>query len=185
MPYISTVHNQPYSISMGEDAQTIVLEGKEHIIDWRQITPLAADAKGNVSVGGRFSLIIAGNSYEVFVRRITKPDVKDHETYEVHIAGQRFEVNVEDERARLLAGLAKSAATTGEAAIYAPMPGLVVGVPFEQGATVSQGQTVVILEAMKMENDLSSPISGVIKEIRVSKGQTVDQGEALVIVTGE
>jgi biotin carboxyl carrier protein len=50
---------------------------------------------------------------------------------------------------------------------------------------VARGQTLVILEAMKMENDLGSPMAGKIKEIKVSKGQTVNQGDALVVVKGE
>jgi pyruvate carboxylase subunit B len=138
-----------------------------------------------VSAGGRYSLIIEGNSYEVFARRISKADEKDGETYEIYVAGQRFEVKVEDERTKLLAGLVKSAAATGEAKVQAPMPGLVIGIPLEEGASVKQGQTVVVLEAMKMENDLAAPIAGIIKEIRVSKGQTVDQGQVLVVVAGE
>jgi biotin carboxyl carrier protein len=62
------------------------------------------------------------------------------------------------------------------------MPGLVVSIPVEVGAQVELHQTVAILEAMKMENDLSSPINGIIKEIRASKGQTVDQGQVLVVI---
>jgi biotin carboxyl carrier protein len=187
MTYISTINAQTYHIDPGENGaqRTITLDGKTHAIDWRHIAPLAADAKGQVSAGGRYSLIIEGDSYEVFARRITKDDEKDSETYEILVAGQRFEVKVEDERASLLASLVKSAAATGEAKVQAPMPGLVIGIPLEEGATVQQGQTVVVLEAMKMENDLASPIAGIIKEIRVSKGQTVDQGQVLVVVAGE
>jgi len=184
MSYITTVNNQTYRVDTGEEGQqTVKLEDVAHAIDWQQIAPLAADSKGVVSEGGRYSLLIEGKSYEVFARRITKADQKDSETYEIYIAGQRFEVNVEDERTKLLAGLARSNATTGEANVQAPMPGLVIGVPMEQGAKVEAGQTVVVLEAMKMENDLSSPIAGTIKEIHVNKGQTVDQGEVLVVVT--
>jgi len=184
MAYITTTNNQTCRVAIDE-AQSVTLDGDTHALDWRQIAPFAADGKGVVAEGGRFSLLLAGTSYELFARRITKADQKGSETYEIHVAGQRFEVNVEDERARLLAGLARSNAPSGEATVQAPMPGLVIGVPFEKGATVAAGQTVIVLEAMKMENDLASPIAGVIKEIRVSKGQTVDQGEALVIVAAE
>lgn len=187
MTYISTINTQTYRIDPGENEQQrhITLDGKKLTIDWQHIAPLATDAKGYVSAGGRYSLIIGGHSYEVFARRITKADEKDSETYEIQVEGQRFEVKVEDERTKMLAGLVKSAATTGEAKVQAPMPGLVIGLPLEEGAAVAHGQTVVVLEAMKMENDLTSPISGIIKEIRVSKGQTVDQGQVLVVVAGE
>lgn len=65
------------------------------------------------------------------------------------------------------------------------MPGLVIGVPIEPGATVTRGQTVIVLEAMKMENDLAAPRSGIIKEIKVNQGQTVNQGDILVTIAGE
>jgi len=186
MAYITTVNKQTYRVETGEDGQqAVTLEGIAHAIDWQQVAPLSADNKGVVSEGGRYSLLIEGQSYEVFARRITKADQKGSETYEIQVAGQRFEVNVEDERAKLLADLARSPTATGEATVQAPMPGLVVGVPLEQGTKVESGQTVVVLEAMKMENDLSSPIAGVIKEMRVNKGQTVDQGEVLVIITAD
>jgi glutaconyl-CoA decarboxylase len=94
-------------------------------------------------------------------------------------------VHVEDEREKALAGTIKSAHEAGEAIVRAPMPGLVLGIPFEPGARVERGQTVAILEAMKMENDLASPIAGTIKEVKVAKGQTVNQGDALVVVSGE
>ena len=184
MAYITTINKQTYRVETSEnESKSVTLDGVAHAIDWQQIAPLSADSKGVVSEGGQYSLLIEGKSYEVFARRITKADQKGSETYEIQLAGQRFEVTVEDERAKLLAGLARSTATSGDATVQAPMPGLVVNVPLEQGTTVEAGQTVVVLEAMKMENDLSSPIAGTIKEIRVNKGQTVDQGEALVIIT--
>jgi glutaconyl-CoA decarboxylase len=65
------------------------------------------------------------------------------------------------------------------------MPGLVISVPVETGAAVTRGQTVIVLEAMKMENDLAAPRSGIIKEIKVNQGQTVNQGDILVIIAGE
>ena len=186
MTYITAVNKKTYRVDTGEESQqSIKLENVTHAIDWKQIAPLSADNKGIVSEGGRYSLLIEGKSYDVFARRITKAEQKGSETYEIYIADQRFEVNVEDERTKLLAGLARSNATTGEANVQAPMPGLVIGVPLEKGAKVEAGQTVVVLEAMKMENDLSSPITGSIKEIRVNKGQTVDQGEVLVVVTAD
>lgn len=183
--YIASINNQTYRIETDDEKQHITLAGTTHTIDWQHIAQLAADAKGNAAFGGRYSLIIGGRSYEVFARRITRADEKIGQTYEIFLGGQRFEVEVEDERARLLAGLAKTGAASGEAIVQAPMPGLVIAVPVEVGASVSQGQTVIILEAMKMENDLAAPISGVIKELRVSKGQTVDHGEALVVITAE
>ncbi len=186
MAYISTVNNQSRTIDTGEsnDQRDITFDGTTQRIDWRHIAPLAANAKGQVGTGGRYSLLIGGKSYEVFARRIAKPDEKDGHTYEVQVAGQRFEVHVEDEREKALSGSIKTHETS-EAMVRAPMPGLVLGVILEVGASVERGQTVVILEAMKMENDLSSPMPGKIKEVRVTKGQTVNQGDVLVVVGRE
>ncbi len=186
MAYISTVHDRAYIIDAGGEGQQrkISIEGATHGIDWCQVAPLAADAGGQGSVGGRYSLLIAGKSYEVFARRLNKPGEKGNR-YEVLVAGQRFEVEVEDEREKALSGSIQSAHEPGEAMIRAPMPGLVLGVPMNPGAKVARGQTVVILEAMKMENDLGSPIAGTVKEVRVSKGQTVNQGDVLMVVSGE
>ena len=184
MPYISTIDDRSYRIDTGENSsqRTISIDGTPHTIDWRQVAPLAADAKGQGGIGGRYSLIIEGRSYEVFARRVNTANEGDGHTYEVQIVGQRFEVYVEDEREKTLAGAAKSPHATGEAMVRAPMPGLVLGIPLEVGAAVARGQPVVVLEAMKMENDLSSPIAGTIKEVRVSKGQTVNQGDILVVI---
>ena len=185
MPYISMINGTTYRVEPGDDEQqrTVTLNDVDHTIDWRRLAPLAtADGAGE---GGVFSILIAGTSYEVFARRLDPPEGETGYLYEVTIAGARFEVRVEDERARALAATLPSTHATGEAVVRAPMPGLVIGVPLEAGAQVTRGQTVVILEAMKMENDLGAPLNGTIKEVRVKQGQTVNQGEALVVVTGE
>lgn len=187
MPYISSVNDQTYHIDTGENApqRDIIIEGTTQHVDWRRIASLAADAKGQVNAGGRYSLIIENKSYEVFARRVDKPDGGNGQTYEIEIAGQRFEVTVEDEREKALVGAVKSAHETGNALVRAPMPGLVLGIPLEIGSTVTRGQTVIVLEAMKMENDLASPIAGSIEDIRVSKGQAVNQGDVLVVISAE
>lgn len=178
MPYISTTNNQSHNIAIDrENPQEITLDGQTIQIDWQQLAPLAVDAQG-----GRYSLLTGGKSYEVYASKIFKPD-SDGSWYEIMVAEQRFEVHVEDEREKALAGSIKSGHEAGEAIVRAPMPGLVLGIPFEPGAKVERGQTVAILEAMKMENDLASPIAGTIKEVKVAKGQTVNQGDALVVVS--
>jgi biotin carboxyl carrier protein len=186
MAYISSIGDKAYTVDAGENSpqRDINIDGIRNSIDWRQIAPLAADAKGQGSMGGQYSLLIAGKSYEVFARRVKKQDEAGYH-YEILVAGQRFEVSVEDEREKALTGSIQPAHESGEAMVRAPMPGLVLGLPMEPGAAVERGQTVVILEAMKMENDLASPIAGKLKEIKVSKGQTVNQGDVLVVVSAE
>ena len=181
---VTTFDGQERHVDTGEDEHParITLDGQAHDIDWKQIAPLAPDAKGHIEAGGRYNLLIAGKSYEVFARRITRPNEKNGQSYEIFVGDQRFEVKAEDERSRLLASLIKGGEHSEEANISAPMPGLVVGVLLEVGASVDVGQPVVVLEAMKMENDLPAPIPGVVKEVLVSKGQTVDLGDVLVVI---
>jgi biotin carboxyl carrier protein len=64
--------------------------------------------------------------------------------------------------------------------VTAPMPGLVVAVNVEPGQAVGKGASLVVLQAMKMENDLTAREAATIKEVLVSPGQTVSQGETLV-----
>ena len=187
MAYISSIRETSYTIETPENGQQrqIELDGKPQSIDWRQIAPLAANAKGQVDQGGRYSLLIEGQSYEVFARRLYRPDEQEGITYEIQVADQRFEVHVEDERERALIGSLQSTRETGEIKVRAPMPGLVLNVLKAVGEKVERGETVVVLEAMKMENDLSTPHGGTVKEVPASKGQTVNQGDILVVIVGE
>ncbi len=186
MAYITTINQQTHTIDLAAPGQQqhITLDGREHTIDWQHIAPLAETARGSTSTGGRYSLLIAGRSYDIFARRITRDSEQSSQIYEIQIADQRFEVKVEDERTSKLIGLVRTGTQTGEATVQAPMPGLVIGIPVEAGTTIAEGQTVIILEAMKMENDLPSPIAGTVKEVRVNKGQAVDQGQVLVVIEG-
>ncbi len=66
--------------------------------------------------------------------------------------------------------------------VTAPMPGVVLAVKFKEGDTVKTGDVVIVLEAMKMENEITAKKGGVIREIRVQEGQTVAGGEVLMII---
>ena len=189
MPYISTINDQTYTVDTGENKhqRDIRIEGVAQSIDWQQVASLVADMKGAMNraptEGGQYSLISGGKSYQVFARRLNTPEEKDGNIYEIQVAGQRFEVRVEDERERAIKGSIASGHEVSHATVRAPMPGLVLAVPLAVGASVARGQTVVILEAMKMENDLSSPIAGTIQEVRVNHGETVNQGDVLVVIS--
>ena len=94
-----------------------------------------------------------------------------------------YVVNVQDERSRKIQkALTRAAKDTGEFTLKAPMPGLVRGVPLQLGQEVQKGQGLVILEAMKMENELRSPRAGVVRDIRVKPGDAVELGQALVVL---
>jgi biotin carboxyl carrier protein len=95
--------------------------------------------------------------------------------------GERTEVEVLDERARHIRSLtATGERARGPAALKAPMPGLVVRVHAEPGQTVAAGASLVVLEAMKMENELRAAAPGVVRAVRVGAGAAVEKGEVLV-----
>jgi pyruvate carboxylase subunit B len=189
MTYISTINNQQHRVTLStpdkHNHPTRAQVGETVVaLDWQKIAQLATDTTSKSTSGGRYSLLLAGKSYEVFARPLPPVQGKEGQGYEIFLAGKRFEVWVEDERTHLLAGLAQTKTAQSAANVQAPMPGLVVNVLVQAGDTVTQNQTVIVLEAMKMENDLPAPVSGRVKEVKVSKGQTVDQGEMLMIIEG-
>lgn len=99
------------------------------------------------------------------------------------IEGVSFDVAVQDELAVRLASLGGGRSRqAGGAVVSAPMPGLVVRVAVEIGQRVEAGEVCVVLQAMKMENELGAPAAGVVKRIAVQAGQAVEQGQALVEV---
>ena len=189
MAYIVTVNQQQYSVASGAHdvhghPESVKLDDKTLQLDWQKVAALIADPQAHQqgeTAGGVYSLLIGGKSYSIAARPL--PAANEEGTwYEIFLNGQRFEVKIEDERERLLAGLARSTTTHSITRVQAPMPGLVVNVLVQPGESIHKDQTVAILEAMKMENDLRSPATGNVKEVKVAKGQTVEQGAILVII---
>ena len=95
--------------------------------------------------------------------------------------GDRWETEVVDERTRHIRSLTgASDGARGPGALRAPMPGLVVRVQAEPGQTVAAGAGIVVLEAMKMENELRAVTPAVIKAVHARAGETVEKGQLLV-----
>lgn len=115
------------------------------------------------------------------VRRVEL--LADRTTDGAHVAinGLTYAARVVDEARARLAGMAGAAGNAGvKRALKAPMPGLVVNVLCQPGDLVARGQPLVVLQAMKMENELSVPHEGVVKSVSVQPGETVDQNQVLV-----
>jgi biotin carboxyl carrier protein len=101
----------------------------------------------------------------------------------VLIRGALYAVRVEDEREkRLRAAAGGHAHIAGEYNLKAPMPGLIVSVPVSEGQTVQKGDILVILESMKMQNELKSQHTGTVTRVRVQAQQSVEQNQVLVTV---
>jgi biotin carboxyl carrier protein len=101
--------------------------------------------------------------------------------WQLDVDGTRVEAEALDERLRAIKDLtAASAVASGPAPLLAPMPGLVVRVAVSVGDTVSAGQGLVMIEAMKMENELRAAAPGVVTAVRAKAGEAVNKGAVLV-----
>ena len=106
------------------------------------------------------------------------------EGWDVLTKGERYAVKVEGERAdRLAKARGVASDVTGDAQIKSPMPGLIVAVPISEGQEVKKGDKVIILESMKMENELRAPKDGVVARIYVEQGASVEKDQVLVVIT--
>jgi len=123
-----------------------------------------------------YSILLDGSSYEVLVE-------EERQEYAVTLRGQQFHVQVEDERTRRLnAGRKGPLIPTGELVVKAPIPGLVVKVLVSEGDDIPEDHPLIILEAMKMENEIRSLRAGVVRTVDVSAGQRVEQGAPLLVL---
>ncbi len=164
MKYTAIINEKTYEIEIGAN-NAVIINGEPHNADFR-----------NIEGTTLYSLLLDNVSWEVLAER-------NGDEYRVLIDGELHMVEVQDERTRKLNKAAsKNAGATGDVIVKAPMPGLVRAINANVGDAVAAKQGIVILEAMKMENELRVPRAGTVKEIRVKPGDKVEQGQVLVIV---
>ncbi len=125
-----------------------------------------------VGDGDTFSLLVDGRSYDV-VADVQREDVV------LQMLGERYAVHVEDERERAAHAVAGNKAG-GRRELRAAMPGIVVDVKVAEGAQVEEGQTLVVLEAMKMQNPLVAESAGKVTRVLCKKGEAVAGGALLL-----
>jgi biotin carboxyl carrier protein len=130
------------------------------------------------SAPGAHLLLVAGRVYEC---RIDAVDTGGREPIEVHIGSRAFMVNLIDPR-RLRGGQSASAQADGTVQLVASMPGKIVRVLVEQGAQVAAGDSIVVVEAMKMQNEMKSPRAGTVTTLHAEAGATVNAGEVLAVI---
>jgi biotin carboxyl carrier protein len=165
--YYVTIEDRVLEIDIDDapGGATATIEGKTYHLDLR---PITADSL--------FSLIVENGSHEVLVE-------DGDGALEIVVEGELFRIVVQDEWERRLATIQrKSAAETGVSMVRAPMPGAVVRVEVEAGATVKRGQGLVILSAMKMENEIRSPRDGKVIAVHVNEGDKVEQNADLITI---
>ncbi len=159
MKYVTIINNRNFEIEIDNDGSVLV-NGEARDVDFLNLG------------GSLFSVITENRSLEAVID-------DDEGKIAVMMSGRLFETQVLDERAMLMMQR-RGAPVAGSGEVHAPMPGLIVEVTAEQGAAVAQGDTLIILESMKMQNELKSPADGVVRAIHVEAGQAVDKNDLLV-----
>lgn len=166
MKYTTTINGVTFEIEILKDGRLLV-NGEQRDIDF---LPLGDDPS-------LYSIVMNNVSHEVLV------DEREGK-YELLIQGRLYTGIVMDERAqRLAARRGNLNVDSGEISIRAPMPGMIVAIPVAEGQEVKARQTVIILESMKMENELKAPRDGIVQRISVEVGQSVEQNKLLVTIT--
>jgi biotin carboxyl carrier protein len=164
MRYITTVEGKQFLVEI-LDEKHVSVDGKVYQVDFEPVSGQPV-----------YSLIVDGRSHEGYA-------AQDDDTWQVLLRGRLFPITVEDEREkRLRSAAGGGVAETGEFHLKAPMPGLVVSIPVGEGQAVKKGQVLLILESMKMQNELKSPRDGTIGRVRVKAGETVEQKQTLLSV---
>ncbi len=164
MKYVTTVDEKEFVIEIVDE---------HHVRVGDRLLPVDIESVSGQPV---FSLILDGKSYESYV-------YQNEEEWEVLLRGRQYQVRVEDEREkRLKAAAGGGVAEGGELHLKAPMPGLVVAIPITEGQEVKKGQVLIILESMKMQNELKSPRDGVVERVRVKPGESVEQKQTLLSI---
>jgi len=127
---------------------------------------------------GRLHMMLGQDSWDLDVRTDQKHN------YQVQWRGQVFDFEVLNERQKRMEAASGGKRDAGPE-LLSPMAGKVVAVQTSPGAVVAEGQVLMIVEAMKMENDLKAHKAGTISEVRVVEGQTVEIGDVLITIADE
>lgn len=130
--------------------------------------------------GGTWSLVIDNQSYDVELEVAGENESEGR--YNTLVRGEIVQLSVIDERRARMGIVSKKFAAEGPQVVSSPMPGKIVKILVELGHEVTENQPLIIVEAMKMENELTSPRSGKIARIDVEPGQAVDSSTVLLTV---
>ena len=128
---------------------------------------------------GCYSVILGGHSVDVRIDATRHPD-PDARAFRASLYDGAYEFALQDPMKALLASAGGSSSSSG--ALASPMPGKIVKVLVKEGETATEGQTLLVMEAMKMQNELKSPCAGTVAKVHVEEGATVETGAKLVDV---
>ena len=166
MAFIAKLGEQSYSVEIeeiGKSLYRVAIDGNDFLVD------------GKKTGRTNYSLIVDNRSFEIEVDN-------SEDEYRVLVDGRNYRVHLVDERRVRVGGGQSDIDLQGRQKVSVPMPGKVIAVLVSEGDNVERGQGLVIVEAMKMENEVRSPIAGEVKEIKVKPGDAVEGGAVLVVV---
>ena len=161
-----------YEAKLGDEVREVEFKWDDELLIARSGDHVAALDVSQVGDGEALSLLVNGEIFDIVT------DVQGQEVT-VQVRGERYVVHVVDERERAAAEVAGNK-DSGKRELRAAMPGVVVDVKVAVGDKVEEGQTMVVLEAMKMQNPLSSEGPGEVTKVVVSAGDPVAAGALLV-----
>ena len=162
MKYLVTLRGRTWEV--GIQGTGVTLNGEEHQVELRRVqgTP-------------QWLLLVDGRSWSLPMAE------KAPGLWQVLVQGEPTEVEVVDERtAHIRSLVGETAAPAGPQVLKAPMPGMVVRVLATPGQKVVEGTSLIVLEAMKMENELKASAPGVVEEVVIRPGDTVERGQILL-----
>lgn len=166
MKYITIINNNEFMIELDDQNNQILVNGEPYHVD------LTSLQNSNL-----ISCIINNRSFEAAV---TSPE---RDLWDILLNGEIYSVNVKEERAyRLAKARGQLDGDSGTVPTKSPMPGVIVNVPVAVGDAVQKGDTIVILESMKMENELKATRDGAVLEVKVSPGDSVEKDAVLIII---
>ena len=160
----------------GRDAEVEFRTQGEHV--WLEVEGRRIEADFHRLPDGEvYSLLVDGRSHEVRVAPATSG-------LEVTVEGTTVPVEVRHPLEKLVQSVARSAVAASGETVSAPMPGVVVAIRVKPGDAVTAGQAVVVVEAMKMQNELAVRHDGVVSEVLVAERAPVAAGQPLVRIKG-
>ena len=162
MAYIIKIDNKEFKVDLKQEGKgfKVYLDGKSWVVT------VASDE------GSRLTLIIDDKPFDVIL------ESDDH----IFVEGESYNVEIFDEQVGRLMKASAGRSENRELALKAAMPGLIIEMTVKEGDKVTEGQGLLIIEAMKMQNQIQTPRDGVVKTIQVKKGQTVNSGDTLIII---
>jgi len=160
--------NHEVSLNLAGRFAAVEIDGRHYDVELRE------------RVRGEYVLINGTKVHKCRVEHRRKAPAQG-ESFAVALRGTNYDVAIVDPK-RLRSGQTSAAHQAGAAEIVSPMPGKIVRVLVEAGAKVAAGSGVIVVEAMKMQNEMKAPKAGVVISINANEGATVNAGDVLAVI---